>query len=63
MNERQRFEIGQVLTCEELAEYLNIHAATVRKLVNQGQIPAFRVGDHWRFRLDAMKDWMTHEQK
>jgi excisionase family DNA binding protein len=53
-----RFEVGQVMTSKELAEYLNIYGAKVSRLAKQGKIPAFRVAEHWRFRLDEIDGWM-----
>jgi excisionase family DNA binding protein len=58
-----RFEIRQVMTSKELAEYLNFNVATLSRLARQGKIPGFRVAEHWRFRLDAIEDWTHDSQK
>ncbi len=36
---------------------------TVRELLREHKLPAFRVGADWRFNREAIERWMTHEQK
>lgn len=38
-----------ILTAEEVAEFLRIHPYTVRRLARAGKLPGFRVGGQWRF--------------
>lgn len=49
---------GEVLTIEELAEYLKIPKSTLYKLVREGSVPCQKVGKHWRFRKDAIDRWL-----
>jgi excisionase family DNA binding protein len=63
MGGRERVEVSEVLTRNGLAADLHSHVATIDKLVKNGQIPAFRVAEHWRFRLDKMDDWIRESQK
>ncbi len=37
-----------VLNIKEVSEYLKIPASTVYKLVQEGRIPAIKLGKHWR---------------
>ena len=39
----------EILTAEEVADYLRIHPYTVRRLVRAGKLPGFKVGGQWRF--------------
>lgn len=39
----------EVLTIDELAEYLKLPKSTAYKLVQEGKIPGQKVGKHWRF--------------
>jgi excisionase family DNA binding protein len=48
----------EVLNVGELAGYLNIPKSTVYKLVREGEIPARKVGRHWRFLKDAVDAWL-----
>jgi len=52
-------KIGDVLTIEELAVYLKIPKSTLYKVVRAGKIPSQKVGRHWRFRKEAIDDWLT----
>lgn len=63
MDDRARVEISRVMTRKELAEYLHCSIPTIDKLVKRGSIPAFRVAEHLRFRLDNVKEWMREIQK
>ena len=43
-----------VLTAEEVAEYLRIHPYTVRRLARTGKLPGFKVGGQWRFKKEVI---------
>jgi len=45
-------EEHKILTVYELADILRLHPETVRRLARSGQIPGYRVGRQWRFRLN-----------
>lgn len=42
---------------EDLAEYLRLNVYTVRRLAKAGKIPAFKVGNQWRFDARAIDEW------
>ena len=46
-----------VWDCEEAAQFLRIHPATVKRLARSGRLPGFRVGNRWRFRPSELDDW------
>jgi len=48
----------EVLTIDELAEYLKIAKSTLYKLAQEGRLPGQKVGRHWRFRKDAIDRWL-----
>ena len=48
----------QVLTIQELSDYLKVPVSTLYKLVREKSIPSFKVGKHWRFHKDAIDAWM-----
>ncbi len=39
----------QILTAEELADYMKVNETTVLELARLGELPGFKVGDQWRF--------------
>lgn len=49
---------GDVLTIDELSEYLKVPKSTLYKLVREGRVPCQKVGRHWRFRKDAIDRWL-----
>jgi excisionase family DNA binding protein len=48
----------QLLTLEEVAEYLNVDRFTVYRLLAQKQLPAFKVGSQWRFKRQMIEAWL-----
>ena len=48
----------EVLNVNDLAGYLDIPKSTIYKLVREGEIPARKVGRHWRFLKDAVDGWL-----
>ena len=51
----------EILTVKELCDLLRLHPTTVYKLVRQGKIPRFRVGNEWRFRRDVIERWTVEQ--
>jgi excisionase family DNA binding protein len=56
--ELTRIIFEPVLNTEQAAALLHIHPKTLQKLARQGIIPAFRIGDLWRFRASALDEWL-----
>ena len=48
----------KVLNTEEAAALLQIHPKTLQKMAREGTVPAFRIGDLWRFRASALDEWL-----
>jgi excisionase family DNA binding protein len=46
-----------VLTVAELANYLHLHPSTVYRLLKRKEIPGFRIGNDWRFNIEAIDEW------
>ena len=49
----------QVMTIDEVAEYLRIPRSSLYKLAQDGRIPCQKVGRHWRFRRAAIDEWLS----
>ncbi len=47
-----------LLTIEEVARYLRVDKFTVYRLVSQKKLPAFRVGNQWRFKKKILDRWL-----
>lgn len=42
------FHDNEILTVSQVAEYLQLSEMSTYKLVQEGRIPAFKIGRHWR---------------
>ena len=47
-----------LLTTTQVARYLKVDKFTIYRLVAQKKIPAFRVGNQWRFRKSMIDAWL-----
>jgi excisionase family DNA binding protein len=54
----RRAEFGDLQTPEQIARYLNINKFTVYRLITQKKIPAFKVGNQWRFKRAIIDTWL-----
>jgi excisionase family DNA binding protein len=52
-----------ILTIREVAEYLKVTERTLYRLVQEKQIPAFKVGNSWRFRRDDLERWISKQAR
>ena len=51
-----------VMTVQELAEYLRMKPLTIYKHVTVGKIPGFKVGSHWRFKKETIDKWINDQE-
>ncbi len=49
----------EILTVEQVAQLLHLHAMTVYRLVKEGKLPGFKAGGRWRFEKGALENWMA----
>lgn len=61
--EPQREQESRILTVRELAGYLHVDVSTIYRLVRKKELPAFRLGRDWRFKLEAIENWMRERQQ
>jgi excisionase family DNA binding protein len=48
----------QLLTLEQVAKYLNVDKFTVYRLISDRDLPAFKVGNQWRFKKNLIENWL-----
>ncbi|HEY73867.1 MAG TPA: helix-turn-helix domain-containing protein [Thermoflexia bacterium] len=48
---------------EEVAAYLRVNKATIYKLLKKGIIPRVRVDGPWRFRREAVVQWLENQSR
>lgn len=54
-------EMREVLDIRQASEYLGISADTLYKYASDGFIPAFKLGNRWRFRRSRLEEWMDRQ--
>ncbi|UCD71051.1 MAG: helix-turn-helix domain-containing protein [Syntrophobacterales bacterium] len=50
---------SEVLTVQEVANYLRIDIRTVYRLAKRGDIPCIKIGRQWRFNRDDIKELIS----
>jgi excisionase family DNA binding protein len=54
---------GEILTVTEVARFLRVPKSTVYKLARGGELPASKIGKHWRFLRRDIHEWMHSRSK
>ena len=47
-----------LLTTDQVARYLNVDKFTIYRLVAQKKLPAYKVGNQWRFNERQVNGWL-----
>lgn len=53
--------LREVMDIRQAAEYLGISGDTLYRYASEGFIPAFKLGNRWRFRKSLMDAWMDEK--
>ena len=53
----------EILTIREVADYLKVTERTLYRLVQDGEVPGFKVGGSWRFRRGDLERWITQRSR
>ncbi len=51
----------EVMDIRQAAEYLGISGDTLYRYASEGFIPAFKLGNRWRFRKSLLDNWMDEK--
>jgi excisionase family DNA binding protein len=54
-------EPREVMDIRQASEYLGISPDTLYKYASEGTIPAFKLGNRWRFKRSLMDGWMDDQ--
>jgi excisionase family DNA binding protein len=49
----------EIMTVEQVADYLQISKKSVYQLVRKGELPACKVTNKWRFNRTAVQQWIS----
>ncbi len=57
-------EDRDIMSVPQACDFLNVHRNTLYKLINEGEIPAFRLttGGRWKFRRRELEEWLEDRQ-
>ena len=50
------------LTVKDVANLLKVNEKTIYRWLKKGSLPAYRVGDHYRFNRAELLEWVTSRQ-
>ena len=51
------------LTVEDVAKRFGINVTTVYRLVQQGRLPAFKIGNQWRVSETRLEEWVADRER
>ncbi len=54
-------EIREVMDIRQASNYLGISPDTLYKYASEAFIPAFKLGNRWRFKKSRLDEWMDHQ--
>lgn len=53
---------SDIMTLDDLAEYLDLSKSSLYKQLAQGKIPGQKIGRHWRFSRMAIEKWLQERR-
>jgi excisionase family DNA binding protein len=53
--------VREVMDIRQAAEYLGISGDTLYRYASEGFVPAFKLGNRWRFRKSLLDAWMDEK--
>lgn len=54
-------ELREVMDIRQASDYLGISSDTLYKYASDAFIPAFKLGNRWRFRRSRLDEWMDQQ--
>lgn len=52
-----------IMTLEEVARFLRLNKSTIYRMAREGTLPAWKLGNVWRFKKEAIEDWIVSSQR
>ena len=56
-----RDEVREVMDIRIASDYLGISPDTLYKYASDGFVPAFKLGNRWRFKRSRLDEWMDQQ--
>jgi excisionase family DNA binding protein len=54
-------EVREVMDIRQASDYLGISPDTLYKYASEGVVPAFKLGNRWRFKRSRLDEWMDQQ--
>jgi len=55
--------LNDLMKAQEVADWLKVSNVTLYKLIEKEELPAFKVGGKWRFRREAIEEWIRKREE
>lgn len=52
----------ELLTFGEAKKFLRTTSSTLYRLIQNGVVPASKVGGQWRFKKNRLEDWLSEQE-
>ena len=59
--ESEMTDSREVMNIRQASQYLGVSADTLYKYVGEQKIPAFKLGNRWRFKKSKLDQWMEEK--
>ena len=56
-------EVREVMDIRQASDYLAISPDTLYKYASEGFVPAFKLGNRWRFKRSRLDEWMDRQSE
>ncbi len=60
-NSRASVYDGEIMTIEEVAQYLRLKPQTIYKWAQEKRLPAAKLGKEWRFKRSIIDLWLDEQ--
>lgn len=61
MGSLAQLTVREVMDIRQASEYLGISGDTLYRYASEGFIPAFKLGNRWRFKKNLLDAWMDEK--
>ena len=55
--------LREVMNIRQASHYLGVSPDTLYKYLSRGKIPAFKLGNRWRFKKSTLDRWMERQSQ
>ena len=55
--------LREVMNIREASQYLGVSPDTLYKYLSRGRVPAFKLGNRWKFKKSTLDRWMERQSQ